>query len=533
MRFDVHKAVVAQSPFFRLLLENTHRLTTVDTNASTDHPMDSQKTSNDVLHLTIDLIEAMTRHGFIMTPSQYIIRRQWQRQAAPLNETPLVSSSSSEHKNDDSSLQTRHILGSHLRFALKWMYSMDRGSMVETLHDEDTLRVLCVAVLFGLDPLVNDCLERYTTQQLSINTITDDLETICQLPRDHKAYHHLRDAALLLLFRLGPQYPRHLARLPVDYMSDVLSVDLLYIGCEYERYCLLREVLVAYMQSVGKITWTSTGPVDQDFKRLSGFVRNPLLTQQEKQQGHNLSASDVRLSSRKRKRIPSQELLHIGCAEQQDSGDGSSGGDISTTNHQRLSRLSFSACVPFEKLVADASSGGVIDKATILSYLLRTTVNYSNMTFDQLAIVRQDVIVDESIVFRALWQREELERIYSHSIISKVSKFLRLWALQRRHLLEKQHSILLYHALEKWATTARVVPRMSWIEGLHWTNTLMWMTRMAKENDDECYWAHHNSDSVLRFLLSYQVRMIMMLIGTWWNLRATLKSKRPQHQLQK
>ncbi|KAI9309029.1 hypothetical protein BJ944DRAFT_155069 [Cunninghamella echinulata] len=33
------------------------------------------------------------------------------------------------------------------------------------------------------------------------------------------------------------------------------------------------------------------------------------------------------------------------------------------------------------------------------------------MTFDQLSIVRQDGIVDESIVFRALWQREALERV--------------------------------------------------------------------------------------------------------------------------
>ncbi|KAI8388827.1 uncharacterized protein BYT42DRAFT_528925 [Radiomyces spectabilis] len=33
------------------------------------------------------------------------------------------------------------------------------------------------------------------------------------------------------------------------------------------------------------------------------------------------------------------------------------------------------------------------------------------MTFDQLTTVRQDGIVDESIVFRALWQREALERL--------------------------------------------------------------------------------------------------------------------------
>lgn len=376
MRFNVHKAMVAQSPFLRLLLDNAHCITTVDT------PSPSSATQAHTLHLTIDLMEAMTRRGFKMTPSTHIIRRQWQ---------PDENKDSSK----GSPVVSPGLSSSHLRFALKWLYSMDRPPLLQTLKDEDTLRVLSIAVLFELDELVQGCVERYTTEQLSIHSIINDLELICQLPRQHTAYHQLRDATLLLLLRYGPDHPVHLAQLPVDYMSDVLSVDMLYVGNEYDRYCLIRQVLMAYMHSVGKITWTSTGPVDQDFKRLSGFVRNPLFQQQQQQQ--HLTASDVRLSSQKRKRIPSEELVLI-------DGD-------RHLKHQRLTRLSFSACIPFKELVSDASSGGVIDKATILSYLLRTTVNYSNMTFDQLAIVRQDGIVDESIVFRALWQREALERL--------------------------------------------------------------------------------------------------------------------------
>jgi hypothetical protein len=335
-------------------------------------------------------MEAMTRRGFIMTPSTHIIRRQWQPQPDDNKDASTTS--------EDSTIDRSGLSSSHVRFALKWLYAMDRPPLLQTLKDEDTLRVLSIAVLFELDELVQGCVERYTTEQLSIHSIINDLELICQLPRQHTAYHQLRDATLLLLLRYGPEHPVHLAQLPVDYMSDVLSVDMLYVGDEYDRYCLIRQVLMAYMHSVGKITWTSTGPVDQDFKRLSGFVRNPLFQQpQQQQQKQQLTASDVRLSYQKRKRIPSEELVSI-------NGD-------RQLKHQRLTRLSFSACIPFKELVSDASSGGVIDKATILSYLLRTTVNYSNMTFDQLAIVRQDGIVDESIVFRALWQREALERL--------------------------------------------------------------------------------------------------------------------------
>ncbi|KAI8089775.1 uncharacterized protein BX664DRAFT_333860 [Halteromyces radiatus] len=407
MRFDVHKAIVAQSPFFKLLLDNTHRITTIDTTC--EKKLKDNDNHSGTLHLTIDLIEAMTRRGFVMAPFQHIIRRQWQKPLTTGKENTSSPSNDNQSKND----QPQHILSSHLRFALKWLYTSDRTPLVKTLTDEDTLRVLCVAVLFDLEALVDDCLQRYTTHQLSIDTVVRDLETICQLPRNHKAYNQLRDAALLLLLRYGPDHPRHLARLPVDYMSDVLSADLLFVGCEYERYCLLREVLVAFMQSVGKITWTNAGPVDQDSKRLSGFVRHPLLSQDQLdrkrdiQRQHNLSASDVRQSSQKRKRIPSEELIDIPINRNDTSQKKSTSGH----KQQRLSRLSFSACVPFERLVADASSGGVIDKATILSYLLRTTVNYSNMTFDQLSIVREDGIVDESIVFRALWQREALERL--------------------------------------------------------------------------------------------------------------------------
>ncbi|RCI02247.1 hypothetical protein CU098_001145, partial [Rhizopus stolonifer] len=346
MRYNVHKAIVSQSPFLCKLLEHQQ-----------DNPT-----------LTIDMAQALSNCEFVLAPSHHIVRRQWQK---------TTKSRSTEHSR---------LLSSHIRFVLQWMYCLNKQDLIKSMQDDDTLRILSVAVLFDLHDLTQTCVNRYTQEQLSLDSVMRDLDTICQLPRGHPAYLQLRDAALLLLFRFGPENATRLAMLPADYMADVLSADLLFVNCEFERYCLLRAVLMAYMQSIGKITWTSSGPVDQDAKRLSGFVRplKPVLHT-------HLSADTVR--SRKRRRIPSQELEN----------------DI--VKQPRLNRLSFSALVPFQKLVADATSGDVIDKATVLSYLLRTTVNYSNMTFDQLTCVRQDGIVDEGIVFRALWQREALERV--------------------------------------------------------------------------------------------------------------------------
>lgn len=446
MRFDVHKAIVAQSPFFNILLNNTERLTKINNSKTAANTSTSTSKINPTidqskkLYLTIDLVEAMTRRGFIKAPFDHIIRRRWQKPIIISSSTTTTKSNNNSVVNRmDNNDQPQHILSSHIRFVLKWLYVEDRIAFVKQLKDEDTLRVLSIAVLFELESLVQTCLQRYTTHLLSISTINRDLEIICQLPRHHSSYHRLRDAALLLLLRYGPDHPRMISRLPVDYMSDILNADLLFVGCEYERYCLLREVLVAFMQSVGKITWTTAGPVDQDSKRLSGFLRKPLKSlstlqsnnknnnqytskQQQYQQLGLLSPSVVRQSSKKRKRIPSEELVDElnGSDNNKDNDDNdaiSISSSSSTFNQQKqqqprkIARLSFSARIPFEKLVADASSGGVIDKATIISYLLRTTVIYSNMTFDQLSIVRQDGIVDESIVFRALWQREALERV--------------------------------------------------------------------------------------------------------------------------
>ncbi|ORX53244.1 hypothetical protein DM01DRAFT_1336423 [Hesseltinella vesiculosa] len=439
MRFDVHKCVVAQSPFLRRLLDNIHRIPPA-TGSAPDSPSASPAASVDdrssallshdtsrqttcttsrhpVLHLTVDLIDAMTSRGFIMAPFQHIIRRQWQKPMAndpssseDASSPTLSKEPSRQQDSKDETAQPQHILSSHVRFVLRWLYTIHRKDLVDSLEEEDTLRVLCIAIMFDLDALVDACLNKYLARQLTMGSINRDLEIICQLPRYHRAYHQLRDAALLLLLRQGPDHPRLLARLPVDYMSDILSADLLFVSCEYERYSLLREVLVAFMQSVGKITWTATGPIDQERKRLSGFVKrlpanlnshgfhHPIASTMTAslQERKKITASDIRLSSqRKRKRFSSQDLFN----------------DENPANKPKLSRLSFSACVPFEKLLADASSGGILDKATILSYLLRTTVNYSNMTFDQLTIVRQDGIVDETIVFRALWQRESLDRL--------------------------------------------------------------------------------------------------------------------------
>ncbi|CAO3652677.1 unnamed protein product [Mucor hiemalis] len=369
MRFNVHKSIVSQSPFLCKLLENMERISN-----SQQHD-NSNASSDKMTSLTIDLAKALTHCGFVLAPFQHIVRRKWQKT------TNLPSNVDKE--------SLKPLLSSHIQFVLQWMYCLNKAELMETIHDKDTLRILSVAVLLNLHDLTQACVNRYTTQQLSLDSIMRDLETICQLPRGHPAYLQLRDAALLLLFRFGPENATRLAMLPVDYMANVLSADPLFVTCEFERYCLLRAVLMAFMHSVGKITWTSKGPVDQDSKRLSGFVR-PF--NRPAQVSIPLTADTVR--SRKRKRIPSEELE-----------------DITLDEAKKLNRLSFTALVPFEKLVADASSGGVIDKATVLSYLLRTTVNYSNMTFDQLTSVRQDGIVDEGIVFRALWQREALERV--------------------------------------------------------------------------------------------------------------------------
>ncbi|KAI9281460.1 hypothetical protein BY458DRAFT_498664 [Sporodiniella umbellata] len=343
IRYNVHKAIVCQSPFLRHLL-------TEDNNCS-NHIIQEGKT-----YLTVHLAEAFTQCGFLLVPFQHIIRRHWQK--ANTNQVCLP------------------LLSTHLRFVLEWLYSTQKDHLLNKMQDQDTLRVLSVAVLFEQQDLVQACVHRYTQQQLSLECIMRDLETICQLPRGHCSYLLLRDASLLLLLRHGPEEPRRLSELPADYMADVLSADCLFVSNEYERYQLLKSVLLCFMESVGDIKWTSKGPVDRNDKRLSGFVRP-------------LTPASVRAV--KRRRIGSEELTEPAC--------------------KPTTRLSFTALVPFETLVADASSGGVIDKATVLSYLLKTTVHYSNMTFDQLSDVRRDGIVEETIVFRALWQREALERV--------------------------------------------------------------------------------------------------------------------------
>ncbi|KAI8329890.1 hypothetical protein EDC96DRAFT_529085 [Choanephora cucurbitarum] len=345
MRYNVHKAI---------LLEHASQ--------------------NDIhTTLNIDMAKALSNCEFILAPSHHI----------------------TESKSSQKSNKSDRLLSSHIRFVLKWMYCLNKQDLMRNMDDSDTLHILSVAVLFDLHDLTQACVHRYTQDQLSLDSVMRDLDTVCQLPRGHPAYLQLRDAALLLLFRFGPENANRLAMLPADYMADVLSADLLFVECEFDRYRLLRAVLMAYMQSIGKITWTASGPVDQNAKRLSGFVRplRPMLSTTTATT--SLSADTVR--SRKRRRIPSQEL--------EDTAD------LLSTKQPRLNRLSFSALVPFQKLLADATSGDIIDKATVLSYLLRTTVNYSNMSFEQLTCVRQDGIVDEGIVFRALWQREALERV--------------------------------------------------------------------------------------------------------------------------
>jgi hypothetical protein len=386
MRFNVHRSIVSQSPFIYKLLKNMEQI-----------PSQHQDHGQGLTSLTIDLATAFENCGFHLAPFDHIIRRQWQK-------TSNQRSSSSNP-----------LIASHIRFVLQWFYSLNKEQLVNTLQDCDTLCIMSVAILMDVHDLAQACVDRYINEQLSLDSIMRDLETVCQLPKSSRSYLQLRDATLLLLFRLGPTHPARLAMLPVDYMADVLSADPLFITNEFERYKLLKSVLMAYMHSVGTISWTENGPVDENDKRLSGFIKPRATIQQNS--ANVLSANDVR--SRKRKRIPSEDFSML---DQEEPS-------------AKLSRLSFTALVPFEKLVADASSGGVLDKATVLSYLLKTTVNYSNMTFDQLTRVRHDGIVDEGIVFRALWQREALERILYPTTLIEDQQYT-----QTRHLVQDDQS---------------------------------------------------------------------------------------------
>lgn len=115
------------------------------------------------------------------------------------------------------------------------------------------------------------------------------------------------------------------------------------------------------------------------------------------------------MQSRKRKCIHYEELVDESLLLSQERGKA----------RRRLARLGFYTTAPLQTVMDDASSRGMINKATALSNLFRTAVSYSNMTSEQLSTVRQDGIVDESIVFSALWQREALERLLYSSIICR------------------------------------------------------------------------------------------------------------------
>ncbi|SAM05807.1 hypothetical protein [Absidia glauca] len=345
VRFDVHKAIIGQSPFFRILLDNFEHITPVAPSHADPGDLSQQTHRNGSINnecLTIDLADAMRQRGFNLTPFQ-------------------PGRNNSKTSNDGS----RPFQASHIRFVLKWMYSVDRMALTHSLSSMDRLPVLCLAILFGLDVLVADCL---TAHRLSMHTITHDLEIISQLPRKHKAYLHLRGCALLMLLRYGGEHRQSLARLPVDYLADVLGADSLYIGCEYERYRLLRDVLMALMQSLGQTV--------SDTLALPSVSSNTISSANAK--------STYLLTS------------HLD--------------DNATHAKHQLLKLRYSHRIPAKQLSLHTSSGSVIYKTTILSYLLHNTVNYSNMTFEQLSMVRQDGVIDEDLVFKALWQRETLDR---------------------------------------------------------------------------------------------------------------------------
>jgi hypothetical protein len=271
----------------------------------------------------------------------------------------------------------------YIESMLKWFYCIKKE--MDFINDSNVLDVLSLAILFDIPPIYNECVDLYICK-LNMDCIMRDVEFLCHFPPQHPAYVKLRDHVLLILLRSND--PVTLAQLPIDYLSRVLSSDLLFVSNEFHRYFLLKRVLCV---------------VDPDNSVLRGNnERNsdilPFLDKHLV-----MTTSEARSQSRKRT-YASDSSNNIGTKRRKlESGSASKDfeeEDRDEIVHERKS---------MGKRNLDDNPG--TDKSDALIKLLKTGIYYCNMTFRQLSMVREDGIVDEDSIFRALWEKETLERI--------------------------------------------------------------------------------------------------------------------------
>ncbi|KAI9287428.1 hypothetical protein BC943DRAFT_319769 [Umbelopsis sp. AD052] len=361
MTYDLHKVILMQSPFFNdLLLEQG-----------------SQKERR--LQFTIDLQRALAYKGFLPTLL-----------AGPPNPERRLA---------------YRILGSHIAFNLCWLYETDKQALLDTLQPDDIIRVLIISILFDINDLTQQCLRLYMSKRLAVNTIVSDLHLIGQLPHSSTYYHELRDAALLILFRNGAENAESLCELPLDWMQDILSAELLFVQGEFERYMVLKRVLQTLIDEVeNTMRMNDSEAIERNKQRLSSFASSDSIDVD--QPGADITAEEI--MSRKRKR-------------QNDEGPHAETRFLVT----RPSRYKFDYSSKSSSLKGYGhlpAGSPYSDKINALRSLLNDSIIYSNMTFSQLSLVRADGLVEEGTVFRALWQREALERLIFPTVDLKADK---------------------------------------------------------------------------------------------------------------
>jgi hypothetical protein len=361
LTYNLHKIILVQSRFFQRLLQ------------------DHDPSQHGRIQFTIDLQRALAYKGFL--PSLLA--------GPPIPERRL----------------NYRILGSHIAFALAWLYEADKKSLLESLQPDDIIRVLIIAMLFEISDLTDHCIRLYMSKRLAVNTIVSDLHLIGQLPRSSDYYHELRDAALLILFRSGAEYAESLCELPADWMQDILSAELLFVNGEFERYVVLKRVLQTFTDELNtSMHLNDSEAIERNKRRISNFN-----TQEGSHTNANLDISVEDILLRKRKRLNEDE---------QDTDN-----DFLATrpSRQRYNRFSSNGN-NYQTMSQMPNDSPYKLKMEILLGLLNEAVIYSNMTFSQLTTVRTDGLVEEGTVFRALWQREALERLMFPTVDLKADK---------------------------------------------------------------------------------------------------------------
>ncbi|GAB5587800.1 hypothetical protein Unana1_02700 [Umbelopsis nana] len=359
--YDLHKVILMQSSFFNDLMQ-AHQ---------------SQQEGR--TQFTIDLQRALAYKGFLPTLLA----------GPPMPERRL----------------TYRILGSHIAFNLCWLYESDKQALLDTLQPDDIIRVLILSILFDIDDLTHHCLCLYMSKRLAVDTIVFDLHLIGQLPHSSNYYHELRDAALLILFRNGAENAESLCELPMDWMQDILSAELLFVQGEFERYMVLKRVLQTFTDELDySMRMNDSEGIERNKKRLSSFASTEEIDVDQLASG--ITAEEIR--SLKRKRFDQQ-------------GQDVEGAFLATRpSRYKYSHMGSSAGYGVRSQIPAGSPYS--KKINILRTLLNDSIIYSNMTFSQLSTVRADGLVEEGTVFRALWQREALERLIFPTVDLKADK---------------------------------------------------------------------------------------------------------------